>query len=240
MPWVKLHTKTLTSPAWIKADDRTRMVMVGSMMLAARFSNKIPLDFEILQPVLALRCSEEQFNKCIRYLADSGFLALDASKPLAEVLHKIEEDKDEEKEEDSRASLEREHEEFWKIVPNKKSKGQSLKAYVKARKDGATAEDLASGMRRYAAERSGQDPKFTKHPATWLNGKCWLDDSAPSVGASDPSDPLADWRRRVGSWVKIPNPPDKRWWFEQNWGPPPHKPDTKVPKEILREFGLFA
>jgi hypothetical protein len=28
---------------------------------------------------------------------------------------------------------------------------------------------------RYAAERTGEDDKYTKHPATWLNAECWKD-----------------------------------------------------------------
>ena len=33
---------------------------------------------------------------------------------------------------------------------------------------------------RYAAERTGQDAHWTKHPATWLNNECWKDEPAPS------------------------------------------------------------
>jgi len=33
-----------------------------------------------------------------------------------------------------------------------------------------------AGAQRYAVERQGQPPKYTKHPATWLNGGCWEDD----------------------------------------------------------------
>jgi hypothetical protein len=29
---------------------------------------------------------------------------------------------------------------------------------------------------RYAAERRGEDPRFTKHPATWLRKGCWSDE----------------------------------------------------------------
>ncbi|OKO71893.1 hypothetical protein AC630_31760 [Bradyrhizobium sp. AS23.2] len=38
---------------------------------------------------------------------------------------------------------------------------------------------MLNGAMRYAAERTGQDPKFTKHPATWLNGECWKDEPEP-------------------------------------------------------------
>jgi hypothetical protein len=36
---------------------------------------------------------------------------------------------------------------------------------------------MLNGAMRYAAERTGQDQRYTKHPATWLNGQCWKDES---------------------------------------------------------------
>lgn len=69
-------------------------------------------------------------------------------------------------------------EEFWQAYPRKVSKGGALKAWAKAVKatDPAT---LIAGAMRYAAERNGQDPTYTKHAATWLNQGCWADDPAP-------------------------------------------------------------
>ena len=34
---------------------------------------------------------------------------------------------------------------------------------------------------RYAAAQDGKDPTYIKHPTTWLNGKCWLDEPAPAA-----------------------------------------------------------
>jgi hypothetical protein len=36
----------------------------------------------------------------------------------------------------------------------------------------------AESSKRYAAAQDGKDPTYIKHPATWLNGKCWLDEPA--------------------------------------------------------------
>jgi hypothetical protein len=36
----------------------------------------------------------------------------------------------------------------------------------------------------YAAKVAGQDPKFTKHPATWLNAECWTDEPAEPEASS--------------------------------------------------------
>jgi hypothetical protein len=65
---------------------------------------------------------------------------------------------------------------FWKAYPKRVAKEAARKAYDKALERGATDAALLAGAQRYAAERNGQDAKFTKHPATWLNGGCWEDE----------------------------------------------------------------
>lgn len=68
---------------------------------------------------------------------------------------------------------------WWAQYPRRVARGAAHKAYDKARAIGATADDLLNGAMRYAAERTGQDPKYTKHGATWLNSECWKDEPAP-------------------------------------------------------------
>lgn len=67
--------------------------------------------------------------------------------------------------------------EFWAVYPRKVAKADALKAWTSAlkRTDPAT---LIAGAMRYAAERTGQDSTYTKHPATWLNKGCWTDEPA--------------------------------------------------------------
>ena len=69
-------------------------------------------------------------------------------------------------------------EQWYDAYPKHVGRGQAEKAYRIAIK---IAEPLAllEGAKRYAIERSGQDAKFTALPATWLNGKRWLDEAAP-------------------------------------------------------------
>ncbi|WP_420961100.1 hypothetical protein [Brucella sp. IR073] len=84
----------------------------------------------------------------------------------------------------SSVSLEAEFEQqFWPAYPRKVGKGQAIKAYRSARKQADLAEIL-TGLRRYADERRGENPEFTKHAATWLNGQCWLDE--PTVKRAEP------------------------------------------------------
>jgi hypothetical protein len=62
---------------------------------------------------------------------------------------------------------------FWEIYPRKVGKGAARKAYRNALRR-AVPEEILAGARRYAA--SSPDPEFTKHPSTWLNADCWLDE----------------------------------------------------------------
>jgi len=76
-------------------------------------------------------------------------------------------------------------EEFWPAYPRKDDKGRARKAFlsvIKSKK--ATVAELVNGAMRYAAEREGEDPKFTKQPATWLNAEAWLNAAPPAVPAA--------------------------------------------------------
>lgn len=66
---------------------------------------------------------------------------------------------------------------FWRVYPRREAKGAARRAYEKARKT-AAVETIIEGATRYAKERAFEDPKYTKHPATWLNGLCWEDEPA--------------------------------------------------------------
>lgn len=64
---------------------------------------------------------------------------------------------------------------FWSTYPRKIGKGAARKAWAKALKT-ADAATITAGAARYATERAGQDPKYTPHPATWLNAERWADE----------------------------------------------------------------
>ncbi|MDK1377117.1 MULTISPECIES: DUF1376 domain-containing protein [unclassified Sinorhizobium] len=76
---------------------------------------------------------------------------------------------------------------FWPRYPRKAAKGAALRAFKAVRKKHELARIL-EGADRYASERKGQDPKYTKQPASWLNGLCWLDEPSSQTVVSD------DWR----------------------------------------------
>jgi hypothetical protein len=84
---------------------------------------------------------------------------------------------------------------WWLQYPRKVSKGAALAAYDRARKGGATGEELEVGAMRYSAARTGEDPKYTKHGATWLNQKCWLDEPEPPRSTSFNDRPPSGFQR---------------------------------------------
>lgn len=67
--------------------------------------------------------------------------------------------------------------EWWRQYPRRVARGNAEKAYARVIRSGiATSDELLAGAMRYAAEKQHEEPKYIKHPATWLNAKCWLDE----------------------------------------------------------------
>lgn len=72
---------------------------------------------------------------------------------------------------------------FWAAYPKRIAKQDARKAWVKALKGDTTADHIIAAATRFAEERTGQDPRFTPYPATWLNRGSY-DDEPPTPGAN--------------------------------------------------------
>lgn len=93
-----------------------------------------------------------------------------------------ESDTETEQKETPRAQALAEFDRWYEGYPKKVGRGQAERAYLAARKH-TSAEDLLAGAERYRATLNGTEPRFIAHPATWLNGKRWLDEGvAPPKG----------------------------------------------------------
>jgi hypothetical protein len=79
--------------------------------------------------------------------------------------------------------------EFWRAYPKRVAKGAALKAFKAARKKHELA-DIIAGVVRYASERVGQDQKYTKAPASFLNGMCWMDETGSELSSHWRDDPM--------------------------------------------------
>ncbi len=85
--------------------------------------------------------------------------------------------------------VEKEVEEIYAAYPLKVGKGQALKA-IRAALKIAGFEELLAATQAFAdavATVPESRRRFIKHPSTWFNGQCWLDDRSTWVLGADPS-----------------------------------------------------
>lgn len=67
---------------------------------------------------------------------------------------------------------------IWKAYPRKAGKQKALAAYIRARKKGTTAAEVARGVSDYIQfiQRNKIAPQYVKHGATWFSNQSWGDD----------------------------------------------------------------
>lgn len=75
-PWVKFYRDILSSESWVLGTDASRLVQCASVLLAARYANKIPCRYDLIKKVASLDLSERQFNDAIKHLAATNFLEI--------------------------------------------------------------------------------------------------------------------------------------------------------------------
>lgn len=87
-----------------------------------------------------------------------------------------------------------EFDELWEMYPRKEGKKKAKDAYIRARKNGTSFEDVMNGIRNYQnhIEQTGIDRKYIKMGSTYFNGRCWED-------RFETSDPVDDWLERWGN-----------------------------------------
>ena len=78
----------------------------------------------------------------------------------------------------TQTQLEEEFKTLWNVYPNKKSKANALKAYIKTRKKGTTYDEVLIGLENYVKYITIEkiQPQYIKHGSTWFNQECWNDD----------------------------------------------------------------
>lgn len=75
-PWIKLYRDTFTTESWVLGTDLSRLLQLASTMLAARYGNKIPLNFRMVAKVASLDCGESEFMAAVAHLVDHNFLEI--------------------------------------------------------------------------------------------------------------------------------------------------------------------
>ena len=95
-------------------------------------------------------------------------------------------------------------EDFWKIYPSNRGKAAAFKAWGKAKKRGATEEQLKTAAAAYAGyvARLGRAEEHIKHASSWLNQDDWLDE--PDSYRTKPA--AGSFARRAAGTVNALNP----------------------------------
>lgn len=71
---------------------------------------------------------------------------------------------------------------FWSNYPKKRDREAAKKAWIAAIERGVDPKHMVDAAQAYARERFGQEPQYTKYPATWLNKGCYDDEPDPQPG----------------------------------------------------------
>lgn len=97
---------------------------------------------------------------------------------------------------------------FWQPYPNKVAKAAALKAWKKIKPDASLLARILSALATAKESDSWKKDggRFVPHPATWLNGKRWEDESPAQAGKEEVLDRNA---KAPPSWFKLP--PGARW-----------------------------
>lgn len=178
-PWIKLHFSILSSEDWVTLDDASRVLAIACMLIASRNQGQVPNRPDYIRRVAYLS-KDPNFTPLIKCgflsnpLADASIperVQADATTEAEQIRSEAETDKN-----FGRSS----YLEFYDVFPKKKDPRLAEKAFFAAVKRGADPLTIISGAQCYAKERAGQEPRFTKAPAAWLNADAWLNEPEPN------------------------------------------------------------
>ena len=194
-PWIKLHRTILERRDITMISDCSFRVLIGLWLLASEDKQKEGRLPPLKDIAFRLRVEEPVVIKALEEL--SPFLEPFDITMISERYQvgppEKSRDRDRDREE---VGLQEEFDQWWEHTPRKIAKGNARKAFKAARKKAPLA-DLIAGIKKYASAAS--DPKYIKHPATWLNGECWLDraavrpTTAPEAGTPEAAAYEAHW-----------------------------------------------
>lgn len=81
---------------------------------------------------------------------------------------------------------------WWNIVWMRKDRGHAEKAWASVVRDIETFDSIMAAMPAHVVSFMGRSAKYWPLPATWLNGKRWLDELEPSANGIEQQSSLPD------------------------------------------------
>ena len=184
-PWVKLYRDALTSEVWVLGSDCSRLLQIASTLLAARYNNRIPLNYKLLTRVASLDCSESEFDSAVAHLVEHSFLEIqadkpkssppaitDASKPLADCPSETETETEKTRPLDPRKTFLTIQEIYPAGTYRLNGWQQAEREYNRLIDFGTAAADLLEAVRQYTAQQTAigkVGSQFVMSPATFFD-----------------------------------------------------------------------
>ena len=164
------HGKTIEQGSFVTSLDNLAYETGLSKMQIRTALNKLKLTHEITHK------TTHQYS--IISINNWNVYQQDNTQPNIQItLNKNKENKEKEKINKKEKEILDNFNSFYEVYPLKKSKSNALKAYKKAIL-AAEPSAIMSGLQRYIEEIKVKktEKQYIKHPATWLNQKCWEDE----------------------------------------------------------------
>ena len=70
---------------------------------------------------------------------------------------------------------------FWREYPRKVARREAYRAWRKIKHTDEIDAQIMDGVKRYAQEQKGTEPRFIRHAERWLNGESWKDEPETSA-----------------------------------------------------------
>ena len=185
-PWIKLYKKLLDDKKWHQLDADAAKCLVSLWLLASEEGGDLPSIAEI---AFRLRLPEKSIKSSVSKL--SHWLIQDDNLAISDTTMTSDGHKDGDSviplaRSVSSLSLNTEFDVFWKAYPRKVAKGAAETSWKRANINGSLDLVLAA-LENQKASRDWQKNggEFIPYPATWLNGKRWLDGDQDQSGIAD-------------------------------------------------------
>ena len=183
-PWIKLHRDLLNDRHFISLPTASKALAPLLWLLASECKDGT-FDATTEELVFRLRMDRKEIEQGLSALIDNGFF-LDASTMLAPSLRVATPETETERETETGKRVSKSAKKdptlgfdlFWIAYPNKKGKGQALKAWSKISPDKKLLQSMLSALDAQKQSDSWvkDEGRFIPHPATWLNGMRWEDE----------------------------------------------------------------
>ena len=176
-PWIKLHRELLNDRSFMCLPLASKAIAPLLWLLASE-SETGEFSGDIQELSFRLRMTEKEIEEGLKPLIINGFFVSDST-VLADCQQLATPETETETERETDNSLDK-FNIFWSAYPRKTAKGTAEKSWKKIKPDEQLLEEILAAVAKQKS--TWNDPKFIPHPATWLNGKRWLDGVDSTAG----------------------------------------------------------